>query len=656
MGAGKDDVEEKRIEIALVGNPNVGKSTLFNQLTGLNQSVGNWPGKTVEVAKGTLVFKGLRIDVVDLPGIYSLSAFSEEEVVARDYILSGRPDILVNVVDAMALERNLYLSMQLMEMGVRLVLALNFVEDAKAKGIEIDAGSLSAGLGVPVIAVNAISGSGIAELVELAISHVSAKPPKRPAYGKEVEVYISEISGAIRTTDFGIPAGISPEWLAIKLIEGDPAVLDRFPKLAHLDSKIKAVKNKLEMVHGEEPAVVIASERYSAIHKIVRSSSVMHTSPITTRSERIEAILTHRFFGYLILLLVLGGMFFSIFAVGGMLSEIFDEAFRLLNDHVIGALVVLGVAQPISDILINGILFGVTAALSIVISYIFIFYLALSVLEDTGYLPRAAFLLDSLMHKLGLHGKAFIPMLLGYGCSVPACVSCRIMETWKERVILGALVVMIPCSARSVIILGVAAQYLGFAAAMGIYVLDIFVVLFIGRLLFKAMPGESVGLIMQMPRIRIFKPWLVLKKTWFKTKDFIYIGLPLIVAGSVLIEALRVTGLIDQVILALSPFTYGLLGMPVAVGISIVFGILRKEMALAMLATYTNTLDFSSIMSPVQMVVFTIFMVLYVPCIATIAALFREYRAKWSLLIVAMNMSVATVVAFGARILLSLFL
>ncbi|MEN3006115.1 MAG: ferrous iron transport protein B [Candidatus Methanosuratincola petrocarbonis] len=648
------DVEQKDIEIALVGNPNVGKSMLFNQLTGLNQSVGNYPGKTVEIARGTLVFKGFRIEVVDLPGIYSLSAFSDEEVVARDYILSGSPGLIVNIIDAMALERNLYLTLQLMEMGVRLVLALNFVEDAKKKGIEIDVNSLSRELGIPVIAINAVSGLGISELMAAAIKYATAEPPRRPRYGKEVEMHLSEISRAIRTTDFGIPENLSPEWVAIKLLEGDPIILERFPKLVHLDHKIKTIKNELERVHGEEPSVVIASERYSAIHRIVKSSSVLHASPITTGSEKVEALLTHRYFGYLILLLVLGGMFYSIFAIGGKISEIFDGGFNLLIDLTRGALLSQGIAGPVLDLLLNGILFGVAAALSIVVSYILLFYLALSILEDTGYLPRAAFLLDSLMHKLGLHGKAFIPMLLGYGCSVPACISCKIMETWKERMILGALVVMIPCSARSVIILGVAAEYLGFAAAMGIYLLDILVVVGIGRLLFRAMPGESVGLIMEMPRIRMFKLWLVLKKTWLNTKDFVFIGLPLIVAGSFLIEALRVTGFLDQVVLALSPFTYGLLGMPVAVGISIIFGMLRKEMALVMLATYANTLDFSSIMSPVQMAVFTIFMVLYMPCVATIAALLKEYKVKWTVFIAALNLAVATIVALAARLLLSL--
>ncbi|MEM2126009.1 MAG: ferrous iron transport protein B [Candidatus Methanosuratincola sp.] len=646
--------DEKRIEIALVGNPNVGKSALFNQLTGLDQYVGNYPGKTVEIAIGPLVFKGFRIDVVDLPGIYSLSAFSEEEVVARDYVLSRRPDLIVNIIDAMALERNLYLTLQLLEMGVRLVLALNFVEDAKAKGIQIDTNSLSRELGIPVIAVNAISGSGIAELVEVAISHIRTQPPKRPRYGKEVETRISELSEAIRTTDFGIPSSLSPDWVAVKLLEGDPLMLERFPKLAHLENKIRIMKNDLERIHGEEPSVVIASERYSAIHRIVKSSSVMCSSPITTRSERIEALLTHRYFGYVILSLVLSGMFFSIFALGGKISEIFEEGSNLLIDQIGDILLTQGIAQPVMELLVNGVLFGVTAALSIVISYIFLFYLALSILEDTGYLPRAAFLLDSLMHKLGLHGKAFIPMLLGYGCSVPACISCRIMETWKERVILGALVVMIPCSARSVIILGVTAQYLGFAAAMGIYFLDILVVVGIGRLLFRTMPGESVGLIMEMPRIRLFKPLMVLKKTWVKTKDFIYIGLPLIVVGSVMIAALQTSGLMDQAVLVLSPFTYGLLGMPAEVGISIIFGMLRKEMALVMLATYANTLDFSSFMSPVQMAVFTVFMVLYIPCVATIAALLKEYKVKWTAFIVVMNLSVATMVALATRVLLSL--
>lgn len=646
----------KDIEIALVGNPNVGKSTLFNQLTGLNQSVGNWPGKTVEIAKGKLVFRGFRINVVDLPGIYSLSSYSEEEVVARDYLLSGSSDVIINVVDATALERNLYLTLQLLEMRVRVVVAVNFLEDAKAKGIELDLKALSRELGVPVVAINAFSGVGVAELVDAALAQSEAPPPERARYGKEVERRIAEISSAIRSTDFSIPSSIDPEWVAIKLLEGDPIIKDRYPKLSFLENRLKAIKNELEVVHGEESSVIIASERYSVTHRLVSSSSRMHSSPIGTIGDRVEAFITHRIFGYLSLLLVLGGAFYLIFALGGLISEVLDDFFASIIGAARSYLAAAGVDTAVSSMVLDGVLFGVGAAASIVLSYIFSFYLVLSLLEDTGYLPRAAFLLDSLMHKVGLHGKAFIPMLLGYGCSVPACISCRIMETKKERFMLGALVVLIPCSARSVIILGVTAQYLGFFAAAGIYLLDILVVLGLGRLLYRIMPGESVGLLMEMPRLRIFKPSLVLKKTWIRTKDFLVLGLPLIVAGSVLVESLRVFGVLEPLISAFSPFTVGLLGLPVATGVALIFGILRKEMALVMLATYVGTIDFATFMSPLQMIVFTVFMVLYVPCIATIAALLKEYKAKGAALIICMDVAVATLVALATRAALSLFL
>ena len=632
--------------VALVGNPNVGKSSIFNQLTGLNQSVGNWPGKTVELAEGILIFKGTKIKVVDLPGTYSLSSFSEEEVVTRDFVLSGEPNVIVDIVDASALERNLYLTLQLLEMGAPVVIALNFVDEALKKGIEIKTKSLSEELGVPVVSVVATTGLGLSELVDAAIAKSKNGEGKRPHYGKEVEGHIIKLANKLQEHDFGIPESCPSEWVAIKLLEGDLAIKKKFPLLSDLEKVTDQLTSEIEELHGEPANVIISSERYSLAHRIVERSVHTHAKPINVTQLRLDNLLTHRVFGYIILFAIMGGIFFLIFAIGGFASSIIDAGFRAFNEALRPA---LNSFNPlVANLILNGIVFGIGAAASIALPYIATFYFLLSILEDTGYLPRAAFLLDSLMHKIGLHGKAFIPMLLGYGCSVPACIGCRIMETKKERLLLGVLVLLIPCSARTVIILGVVGTYIGVLSALAIYVLDLLIVLILGRLLFKILPGESVGLIMEMPRIRTFKPKLVLKRTWFKTKDFLYMAMPLIIIGSLVVELARVFGIIDLVVGAITPITVGLLGLPASIGIALIFGFLRKELALIMLATYVGTTNFAIIMSPAQMIVFTIVMVLYIPCIATLAALVKEYGIKKAMLITLMDVGLALGVGFLA--------
>lgn len=644
--------EEQRhpITVALAGNPNVGKSSIFNQLTGLNQTVGNWPGKTVERAEGVLVYKGRRIKIIDLPGIYSLSTFSEEEVITRDYILSGEADVVINVVDATALERNLYLTLQLLEMNAPVVIALNMMDEASRKGIEIDPKGLSERLGVPVVSVIAISGLGMTELMEQVLARSALGKGRRLLYGKEVESYIANTSGYLRSSELKPPYPI--DWVAIKLLEDDPAVKEIFLKDATLLRKVDALLKSMEAMHGEPAPVIIASERYSLSNRIAGASASQRVEPIRTVEERVDNLLSHRFAGYLILVVILGILFYTIFYFGGIASFLIDEAFGqlilLLRDPLYSFNPVFG------ELFLNGVVFGIGAATSIALPYIATFYFLLSVLEDTGYLPRAAFLLDSLMHKIGLHGKAFIPMLLGYGCSVPACIGCRIMETKRERLILGALVVLIPCSARTVIILGVAGTYVGIWAALAIYVLDLAIVLAIGRLLFKVLPEEPVGLIMEMPRLRPFKVKTILKKTWFKTKDFVYMALPLIVAGSFVVALAGYLNVINVVVSALSPVTVGLLGLPVGTGIALIFGLLRKELALIMLATYFGTTNFALFMTPAQMLVFTIVMVLYIPCIATFAVLIREYGAKRALAITLMNITLAIAVGFVAMKVLTL--
>ncbi|MEM4528984.1 MAG: ferrous iron transport protein B [Candidatus Methanomethylicaceae archaeon] len=630
--------------IALVGNPNVGKSVIFNSLTGLNQHVGNWPGKTVEVARGSLVYGNKKIEVVDLPGTYSLTSFSEEEVVTRDYVLSEEADVIINVLDATALERNLYLTLQLMEMNAPLIIALNMMDEAAKKGVEIKIEKLEKILGIPIVPLIATSGVGISNLIEIALS--KPKKSKRLIYGKEIEEYIFKTIEYLKDSYKG-PYPL--EWVAIKVLEGDPIVTNTI-KDEKVLQKIKSIIEEMEKIHGEPASVIIASERYALIHRIVEEVVKLHTKPKISLGDRIDSIITHPILGYLLLGFIFLSIFFTIFSLGGLASEKIYESFELIIGYL--EKVYPNLDPILKHLLLDGILTGLGAGISIAISYIFIFYLLLSILEDSGYLPRAALLLDSFMHKVGLHGKAFIPMLLGYGCSVPACIGCRIMETWRERLILGTTVILIPCSARTVIILGVVGNYIGIWAALFIYVVDIIIVLGLMKILFKILPEEPVGLIMEIPPLRIIKISSVIKKTWVKTKDFIYIGLPLIIAGSLIISIAEVFELIDPVVNAMAPITVGLLGLPLETGIAFIFGFLRKELALIMLITYIGNINLLSFMTPSQMIIFALVMTLYIPCIATLAALIKEYGLKRAFIITAMSISLALFIgSIGIRIL-----
>lgn len=630
--------------IALVGNPNVGKSTLFNSLTGLNQTVGNWPGKTVEVARGSLVYENKKIEIIDLPGTYSLTSFSEEEVVTRDYVLSGEADVIVNIIDATALERNLYLTLQLMEMNAPLIIALNIIDEATKKGIEIKIERLEKILGIPIIPLIATSGVGITNLIKIALSR--PKRSKRLTYGKEIEGYISKAMEYLKDCYKG-PYPL--EWIAIKVLEGDPIVTGTIKDEKALQ-KIKSIIEEIEEMHGEPSSVVIASERYAIIHRIVEEVVKLHAKPKISLEERVDSILTHPVLGYLLLGLVFLAIFITIFSLGGLVSEKIYESFELIIESL--EEIFPDLDYTLKHLLFNGILTGIGAGVSIVVPYIFIFYFLLSILEDSGYLPRAAFLLDSFMHKVGLHGKAFIPILLGYGCSVPACIGCRIMETWRERLLLGATVILIPCSARTIIILGVVGNYIGIWAALSIYIIDIIIVLGLMKILFKLLPEEPVGLIMEIPPMRMIKINSVIKKTWVKTKDFIYVALPLIIVGSLAISIAEVFGLIDPIVKSMEPITVGLLGLPLETGIALIFGFLRKELALIMLITYIGNIDLSSFMTTSQMMVFALVMTLYIPCIATLAALIKEYGWKRALAISMMSISLALFVGgIGIRIL-----
>jgi len=622
---------KRQLTVCLAGNANVGKSAIFNQLTGLNQTIGNWPGKTVERAEGTLHFKGYTIRVIDLPGTYSMSAYSMEEVVSRDYIAVERPDVVVNVVDASALERNLYLTIQLLELNPPLVIALNQVDFAAKKGITVDTNKLSEMLGVPVVATVATTGIGMQELLSKVVE-VAEKATRSTdiKYGQEIEASIEKLEASVKTGLSRLSSRYPPRWIATKLLERDEDVCKKI-ELDKGDAIIfqaTEIADQIEQIHGEPSSVVMASERYSLASRIARTSVRIISPPRVDMSQRLDAVTAHKIFGYPVLAGVVASVFSIVFVAGNAMIGVLEGLFDLVLVPATRTLLSRALPPVVVQLISGGVVWGIGAAVTIVLPYIIPFYILLGILEDSGYLPRAAFLMDNVMHRIGLHGKAFIPLLLGFGCNVPACVGCRIMETDRERFLAGFVVTLIPCAARTVIILGLVGRYLGMAAALALYVFDLSLVFLLGRVAFKILPGEPVGLIMEMPPYRMPAVKSVLKKTWARTKDFVYVAFPFIVGGSVVLQFLSVTGLISTVADFMSPLTTSWLGLPSIAGIPLVFGVLRKELTLVLLADSAGTFDFSSILTPVQMIVFAIVTMIYIPCVATIAALAREFGAK----------------------------
>ena len=642
----------KRVTIALAGNANVGKSVIFNYLTGLHQHIGNWPGKTVERAEGTLHFKGYTIDIIDLPGIYSFSTYSLEESIARRYIVTEKPDVVINVIDASVLERNLFLTLQLMELEAPMVIALNQMDMAKKKGIEIDVKRLEDLLGIPVVPTIAIKGIGIFQLLEKAIEVIERRIPVRPSkirYGKEVEERIIRLAEALRNVHSPYP----PRYLAIKLLEGDEEIEEEIsrenPKVVALARRLA---RELEEIHGHDCSTIITSERYMVASRITNNVQKITTPIKPSVEELLHSITTHRILGYPIMILSLFSMFYLTFTLGNLLSEILSEYLYGLEPLLVSLL-----GKGIIERLIwGGIIEGIIAGVTIAIPYIAPFYLILYLLEDSGYISRIAFLMDNIMHKMGLHGKAFIPLMLGYGCNVPACLGCRIMETTRERILATFATTLVPCAARSVIIFGLVGRFLGIEWALSLYILNIAIIFVLGRLAFKILPGEPTALIMEMPDYRAPHLKTVLKQTWFRLLEFIKIAFPLIIAGSFMIKLAELLGLLRVIADFLSPITTLWLGLPAISGIMLIFGVLRKELMLIMLAAAFGTTDFASVLNPVQMLVFTIVAMFYIPCIATIAALVKELGWKGALIITTVEIVFAIMLGGVAqRILAPLF-
>jgi ferrous iron transport protein B len=626
--------------VAMAGQPNSGKSTLFNQIAGYKTVTSNFPGKTVKYTKSKVRFYERVLEVVDLPGTYSLTSFDLAELEARKYLLKGEADVVVNVVDASLLSRSLELTIQIAELNVPMVLCLNMMDEAERKGIHIDTKALEKILGIPVVSTIAVKGKGIREVFETAINAAqTGKTPKKIEFRKDIEETVKKLEHEIQDVckELGVPSRL----LALKLLENDQYFLRSIKDSDTLKS-VKEYQKELKESHGRPSDVVISSERHAEAVNIFENVATV-TEPEIMIRDRLDDVLMHKYAGYIFLAVILYVFFNVVFGFGRIIEsyilEFFEGSFMPYFSIYISGL-------PLK--LVQGAIEGFSGGVGIVLPYLVPFLIGLAVLEDVGYLPRIAFLMDTFLHRIGLHGKAIIPMILGYGCTVPAIMATRILESERDRFITAAITTVIPCAARTTVILGLVAFFISPNAALGVYIFNLGVIVVLGLALSKFMPEITPGLILEMPSYHIPSTKSVLLKTWLRVREFIYIAWPLLIGGSILLSFMNYIGVDTYINAALSPLTL-LLGLPVVVGVTLIFGILKKELSLVMLIQALGTSKILSVMTKVQVLTFTVFVVFYVPCVAALGVLLKEFGLKKTVYIGGLTTVLAVLLALVVR-------
>ncbi|HIE32845.1 MAG TPA: ferrous iron transport protein B [Thermodesulfobacteriaceae bacterium] len=659
------------IVIALAGNPNSGKTTIFNQLTGAHQKVGNWPGVTVEKKEGEARFRDFTLRVVDLPGIYSFSAYSLEEVIARNFILEESPRVIVNVVDASNLERNLYLTVQLLEFGKPMVVALNMIDVAKSRGLYVDVEVLSRLLGVPVVPTVGTKRLGIEELVETVVQVALGKKKGQPVnvyYGREIEEALREISEKL--SSLGILQDYPSRWVALKLLEGDWEIFNKVkeePAAEELLLRVKEISESLTRLFDETPEALIVEARYGFISGAVREAVRASAISRKTLSERLDDFLTHRLLGFPIFIFFMYLLFYLTFKLGAYpvawLEHLLEASENLLRAKLPPGL--------LREILVEGVLGGVGGVLVYLPNILFLF-LGISLFEDTGYLARAAFIMDRVMHSLGLHGKSFIPLLMGFGCNVPAILATRTLENPRERLLTILINPLMSCSARfPVYVLFAGAFFRGHETSVvfGLYALGIILAALIARLFGRILvKEEDTPFVLELPPYRLPTVRSLFFHMWDKTQIYLRKMGGVILVASLLLWVFstfpRVDGrspdlaesYIGKVGQAMEPVLEPL-GFDWRMGVALTMGFVAKEVVVSSLGVLykvgketTQTLGEAlraSGMSPAAALAFMVFVLLYVPCVGTLIAIWKETGSlKYPVINVIYQLLLAWIVSF----------
>ncbi len=615
------------MKIGLIGNPNVGKSLIFNQLTGLGVEVSNYPGTTVGLEKGHVCYQREKFEICDLPGIYSLDGDSDEEKLVNGMLERHEFDLIIAILDAAHLERNLYLFLQVAEYGLPILVVLNMVDEAEKSGISVDSSELTKILGCPVIMTAAIHGRGIGGILPAATG-LACTASVMVGYDHHIEAAIRSILG-------NFPVSRPAALLSLEGKGTDREMLD----------SAAAIAGEIENRHKMSPRQIISANRH---HSAKQIADRVITVKQKKRGFDLDRLLTKGLPGIPIMGAILIGILLVVFAIGSWLESIIVAFF---TTYLVNPLLALGLPPLLQQVSIS-VLLGLQAGIGIAFPFIFTFYIFISILEDSGYLTRAAFLADQAMHRIGLHGQAIIPLILGFGCTVPAVMSLRLLASRRERFIASFLVTMIPCSARTVIIAGVVATFVGIWWALSIYLIVFILVVVTGLFLSRITPGERFGMIMEMAPLRAPQAGNVVKKSWRKIFEFLSVAMPLLIISSIFLGLLQYYGIITAFQNFIAPFSTIVLGLPAYASTALIFGILRKEMSLGALVVLAGTPVLNTVMTQVQLYTWAIISVLFVPCISTIAVLYRQLGIKTVILVTTYTVLIG--IAIGAFINLAL--
>ena len=638
--------------IALVGNPNSGKTTLFNALTGSNQHVGNWPGVTVEKKEGSIKYNGLQYNIVDLPGTYSLGAYSEDEMVARDFILKGNPDVVINVVDATNLERNLYLTTQLLEMGTKVIIALNMMDEAKTKMIDIDIDNLSKRLGIPVVPIIASKRKGLEVLIERTADYINEtiSDPKVITYGENIDRDVSLLEEELA----GYKFDYSTKWMAIKILEGDQDILEHVKTTTPANIYEKVQYFMKDLSHYE---LDIVDKRYGFINNIIKDVVTKPKETPKNLTDNIDRVLTNKYLGLPIFAFIMFLVFQLTFIIG---EDVFGELVAGLIGNIgifaENLLVSLNSPEWLISFITDGAISGVGSVLEF-IPLIMILYFFLGILEDTGYMARAAYVMDTIMRAMGLHGKTFISMIVGFGCNVPGIMSTRTLDSKKDRMIALLINPFMSCGAKLTIYLVFISAFFenhGGLVLFALYATGIVIALIVGKIFSKTLfKGESSYFIMELPPYRLPSFRSVVRDMWDKVWDFIKR------AGTIIFLVVSLLWVLSIFPLGVEPYSQasilGKIGTFIApifkpagfgtwqASVSLFAGIAAKEAVVATLGmVYAGVSEgtelvgaLQSVFTPLTALSFMTMVLLYTPCAAVIGTVKKETGSNmWAIFMV----------------------
>jgi len=635
--------------VIFIGQPNGGKSTLFNSIAGPKAETSNFPGTSIKHTHSRVNIEGRLLDIVDLPGTYSLCTSDPAEQTVLTHLFAERPDLIVNVVDASTLSRGLELTLELVELGYPMVVALNMMDVAERKGVQIETGRIERFVGAPVVPTIAAHGRGVKELLDRAFEVIDKGQSLGPVrFSNDVEVEVAEVE---RLLPPGFPIVSNSRFTAVKLIETAGHACGDFLGDVEpgLRETVARAKTAIEKDRGAPAYEVISAERHHLAMKLSEEASRIVHGRRMTWDKKIDAVLMHPFFGYVILAAVFLAFFVIIFKVGSPLEALLLGPFDSLRAWLASRL-----GDGLLFHLAEGLIQGVGGGVAIVLPYFLPLLFLMSALEDLGYLARAGFLLDAFMHRIGLHGKSVSPFILGFGCNVPAIVSTRILESQRDRVLTSLLIPFIPCSARTTIVLALVAFYLGPFWAMGFYAVNLLIVALIGWIISRFMKEPSPGLILEIPSLKAPRLSSILRKTWLQVTSFVKFAWPLLIGGSLVLSLLSYFRADRWINDLLAPLVVKGLGLPHELGVTLVFGFLRKELSLIMMLQALGV-DYQSLMTAItreQIVVFTVFISFFIPCLSTFVILWKEIGKKWAFVSAGLSIAVALALSWLVRIVL----